>query len=144
MYLCTRNGRRLFCPDGGIGRRVGLKHQWSDPCRFDPGSGYEEIDWLSDFYHLANFFISIAPLPLFWSRLDLPVILLNGSQHFDFLIILVENRVQMRRQWRLYSYAKYSFALCHFKSSYKIVQCHDSTMNEHEAYVAENFVSIYA
>ena len=86
------------CPDGGIGRRVGLKHQWSDPCRFDPGSGYEEIDWLSDFYHLANFFISIAPLPLFWSRLDLPVILLNGSQHFDFLIILVENRVQMRRQ----------------------------------------------
>lgn len=55
-------------------------------------------DWLSDFYHLANFFISIAPLPLFWSRLDLPVILLNGSQHFDFLIILVENRVQMCRQ----------------------------------------------
>ena len=29
------------CPDGGIGRRAGLKHQWSNPCRFDPGSGYE-------------------------------------------------------------------------------------------------------
>ena len=27
-------------PDGGIGRRAGLKHQWGDPCRFDPGSGY--------------------------------------------------------------------------------------------------------
>lgn len=27
-------------PDGGIGRRVGLKHRWSNPCRFDPGSGY--------------------------------------------------------------------------------------------------------
>ncbi len=27
-------------PDGGIGRRAGLKHQWSNPCRFDPGSGY--------------------------------------------------------------------------------------------------------
>ena len=29
-------------PDGGIGRRAGLKHQWSNPSRFDPGSGYEE------------------------------------------------------------------------------------------------------
>ena len=26
-------------PDGGIGRRAGLKHQWGNPCRFDPGSG---------------------------------------------------------------------------------------------------------
>ena len=30
----------LTSPDGGIGRRAGLKHQWSNPCRFDPGSGY--------------------------------------------------------------------------------------------------------
>ncbi len=30
----------FFRPDGGIGRRAGLKHQWSNPCRFDPGSGY--------------------------------------------------------------------------------------------------------
>ena len=29
-------------PDGGIGRRAGLKHQWSNPCRFDPGSGYKQ------------------------------------------------------------------------------------------------------
>ena len=28
-------------PDGGIGRRAGLKHQWSNPSRFDPGSGYK-------------------------------------------------------------------------------------------------------
>ena len=28
------------CPDGGIGRRAGLKHQWGNPSRFDPGSGY--------------------------------------------------------------------------------------------------------
>ena len=33
--LCQKAG-----PDGGIGRRAGLKHQWSNPCRFDPGSGY--------------------------------------------------------------------------------------------------------
>ena len=32
--------RSAECPDGGIGRRAGLKHQWSNPCRFDPGSGY--------------------------------------------------------------------------------------------------------
>ena len=35
-YLCTRN----LSPDGGIGRRVGLKHQYRKVCRFDPGSGY--------------------------------------------------------------------------------------------------------
>ena len=28
-------------PDGGIGRRAGLKHQWGNPSRFEPGSGYE-------------------------------------------------------------------------------------------------------
>ena len=31
----------LRSPDGGIGRRAGLKHQWGNPCRFDPGSGYK-------------------------------------------------------------------------------------------------------
>ncbi len=31
-------------PDGGIGRRAGLKHQWSNPCRFDPGSGYQTVE----------------------------------------------------------------------------------------------------
>ena len=30
------------CPDGGIGRRAGLKHQWSNPSRFEPGSGYHK------------------------------------------------------------------------------------------------------
>ena len=57
-YLCTRNRRQtesneasfncrganeedtVKSPDGGIGRRAGLKHQWGNPCRFDPGSGY--------------------------------------------------------------------------------------------------------
>ena len=36
-YLCTR-----LSPDGGIGRRAGLKHQWGNPSRFEPGSGYSE------------------------------------------------------------------------------------------------------
>ena len=41
-YLCTAllKGTPLLSPDGGIGRRAGLKHQWGNPCRFDPGSGY--------------------------------------------------------------------------------------------------------
>ena len=39
-------------PDGGIGRRAGLKHQWSNPCRFDPGSGYTRMQVL-DFQTLA-------------------------------------------------------------------------------------------
>ena len=31
-------------PDGGIGRRVGLKHQWGKlPCRFETGSGYQKL-----------------------------------------------------------------------------------------------------
>ena len=34
-YLCNRKS-----PDGGIGRRAGLKHQWGNPSRFEPGSGY--------------------------------------------------------------------------------------------------------
>ena len=34
------SGPNHTSPDGGIGRRAGLKHQWSNPCRFDPGSGY--------------------------------------------------------------------------------------------------------
>ena len=37
LYLCTR----FKSPDGGIGRRAGLKHQWGNPSRFDPGSGYK-------------------------------------------------------------------------------------------------------
>ena len=36
-YLCN-----ALSPDGGIGRRAGLKHQWSNPSRFDPGSGYHK------------------------------------------------------------------------------------------------------
>ena len=36
-----RQPKQRTCPDGGIGRRAGLKHQWSNPCRFDPGSGYQ-------------------------------------------------------------------------------------------------------
>ncbi len=28
-------------PDGGIGRRAGLKHQCRKASRFDPGSGYQ-------------------------------------------------------------------------------------------------------
>ena len=36
-YLGTR-----LSPDGGIGRRAGLKHQWGNPSRFEPGSGYSE------------------------------------------------------------------------------------------------------
>ena len=36
-YLCN-----ALSPDGGIGRRDGLKHHWSNPCRFDPGSGYQD------------------------------------------------------------------------------------------------------
>lgn len=36
VTLCPR-------PDGGIGRRVGLKHRWSNPYRFDPGSGHMNL-----------------------------------------------------------------------------------------------------
>ena len=39
---CTFALAKRQRPDGGIGRRAGLKHQWSNPSRFDPGSGYKE------------------------------------------------------------------------------------------------------
>ena len=38
--LLQRLKQKTSRPDGGIGRRAGLKHQWSNPSRFDPGSGY--------------------------------------------------------------------------------------------------------
>ena len=41
-FCCTFAAVLIPSPDGGIGRRAGLKHQWGDPCRFDPGSGYKE------------------------------------------------------------------------------------------------------
>ena len=40
--FATANKQGGICPDGGIGRRAGLKHQWSNPSRFDPGSGYQD------------------------------------------------------------------------------------------------------
>ena len=41
LYLCIAIEKNN-CPDGGIGRRAGLKPQWGNPSRFDPGSGYKE------------------------------------------------------------------------------------------------------
>ncbi len=40
LLVVCNNEQKSIGPDGGIGRRAGLKHQWSNPCRFDPGSGY--------------------------------------------------------------------------------------------------------
>ena len=37
MYLCISFEKS---PDGGIGRRAGLKHQCRKASRFEPGSGY--------------------------------------------------------------------------------------------------------
>lgn len=46
FYLAFTKKKHTFAlalgPDGGIGRRVGLKHQYRKVCRFDPGSGYKE------------------------------------------------------------------------------------------------------
>lgn len=45
--------RQRPCPDGGIGRRAGLKHQWGNPSRFEPGSGYKDrliTCWLSAYF----------------------------------------------------------------------------------------------
>ena len=57
-------------PDGGIGRRAGLKHQWSNPCRFDPGSGYQKSQ-IFDFQGFAIFLFGFCstvapPNGLFW------------------------------------------------------------------------------
>ena len=50
-------------PDGGIGRRAGLKHQWGNPCRFDPGSGYAIIkdNDLSVMLNELSFFCLLRP-----------------------------------------------------------------------------------
>ena len=46
-------------PDGGIGRRAGLKHQWSNPSRFEPGSGYIKRVKLLTNKHLTLFLFNI-------------------------------------------------------------------------------------
>ena len=71
------NTAKTQCPDGGIGRRAGLKHQWSNPCRFDPGSGYRSG-------------VSVLPeTPLSFKKGSLPIrraiIGLNSAvRHFPF------------------------------------------------------------
>ena len=53
------------CPDGGIGRRVGLKHQCRKASRFDPGSGYLskqfKILQIANNKAFAGFFHSLKP-----------------------------------------------------------------------------------
>ncbi len=39
--FATANKPQRHCRDGGICRRAGLKHQWSNPSRFDPGTGVQ-------------------------------------------------------------------------------------------------------
>ena len=58
-YLCTAIEKSSMRPDGGIGRRAGLKHQW---IHFHPGSTpglgteAEKVEILSPF-----FFSNIEP-----------------------------------------------------------------------------------
>ena len=58
MYLCIGFEKS---PDGGIGRRAGLKHQCRKASRFEPGSGYEEKAKPFDFKHLAFYYFINAP-----------------------------------------------------------------------------------
>ena len=66
----------IFCPDGGIGRRAGLKHQCRKASRFEPESGYFcYITIIAKALHtktLAIFIFStcsiFAPFPLDKSR----------------------------------------------------------------------------
>ena len=61
-YLCTAIEKSSTRPDGGIGRRAGLKHQWSNPSRFDPGSGYnKKVDDLLIINLLSLYTLSIPP-----------------------------------------------------------------------------------
>ena len=60
--FATANKPSAICPDGGIGRRAGLKHQWSNPSRFDPGSGYnKKVDDLLIINLLSLYTLSIPP-----------------------------------------------------------------------------------
>ena len=56
----------LSSPDGGIGRRAGLKHQWSNPSRFDPGSGYQERNSKSP--KVLNIFRCLALFLCFFAK----------------------------------------------------------------------------
>ena len=99
----NRKKRAIFAhpnrPDGGIGRRDGLKHRWSNPSRFEPGSGHQLISqlidsqWLRDFYvrpiwayHYHNYAIrntqfGIGPLVLINSTTKVPAFIVFRYRH---------------------------------------------------------------
>ena len=64
-FATAKEKQTLFqqCPDGGIGRRAGLKHQW---IHFHPGSTpglgteTEKVEKLSPFFCLFSFVYNIT------------------------------------------------------------------------------------
>ena len=73
--------KRQPCPDGGIGRRAGLKHQCRKASRFEPGSGYHKRVKLFIFKHLTLFLFKIVPI-LFPVILNTKDIRLTGCRVF--------------------------------------------------------------
>ena len=94
-------------PDGGIGRRAGLKHQWSNPCRFDPGSGYDKILQVIDFQCLQDFsFCQNLKFGHFWSPQSLQLLyhsllflLLHYSRKLRTNLRAHLTAIQPTRQW---------------------------------------------
>lgn len=84
-------------PDGGIGRRVGLKHQYRKVCRFDPGSGYRK--WRSR--HVSPLFLHFLAVGLVLSELSHSVFCndfnLFGRNIFLVCLVIVKVFVNLHR-----------------------------------------------
>ncbi len=85
LYLCTYYLHHCVflraCPDGGIGRRAGLKHQCRKASRFEPESGYTIKSQSVDIQHFGFFFILSFATSL---RLNQPLLQgrLAAQEHF--------------------------------------------------------------
>ena len=112
--FATANKQSGICPDGGIGRRAGLKHQWSNPSRFDPGSGYQDGEKFTSL--LFSFIYLIIYIYAFITSLYIRLYLIIPPLHENVYSDL------FRISLSIFGFSKDNIYLCRRNSLYIITQ----------------------
>ena len=112
--FATANKQSGICPDGGIGRRAGLKHQWSNPSRFDPGSGYQDGEKFTSL--LFSFIYLIIYIYAFITSLYIRLYLIIPPLHENVYSDL------FRISLSIFGFSKDNIYLCRRNNLYIITQ----------------------
>ena len=112
--FATANKQGGICPDGGIGRRAGLKHQWSNPSRFDPGSGYQDGEKFTSL--LFSFIYLIIYIYAFITSLYIRLYLIIPPLHENVYSDL------FRISLSIFGFSKDNIYLCRRNNLYIITQ----------------------